>query len=339
MPYRPLSIIIALVAIVLAALFADYREFLGKSVIAQGTELEYEIKSGTAFAQLARDLQARGIIHKPIYWRLWAKGQHKADKVKAGLYHIKGPVTPRELLDHFIAGKTVQFSLTIPEGWTFRQILAAVQTHPQIVRTLKPEDDIMALLGSPGTHPEGWFFPDTYWFPKGSTDLEFLRRSHDAMKARLQAEWESKAQALPVKTPYEALILASIVEKETAVAEERPFIAAVFVSRLEKGMLLQTDPTVIYGLGEDYTGDIRYRDLRRDTPYNTYIHKGLPPTPIAAPSGDALRAVLQPADTQALFFVAKGDGRHHFSQTYREHRQAVMKYQMNGNAKRYKARN
>jgi UPF0755 protein len=214
--------------------------------------------------------------------------------------------------------------------------MAAVAHHPQIRHTLDRTDDVMALLGEPGVNPEGWFFPDTYHFPRGTTDIEFLRRSHDMMKERLHAIWKTRDVGLPLKTPYQALILASIVEKETALPEERFIIAAVLLSRLKKDMRLQTDPTVVYGLGDRYNGDIGTRDLQFDTPYNTYTRKGLPPTPIAIPSRTALEAVVQPAHSKALYFVAIKGGGHHFSSTYEGHRKAVIKYQLGGKTGRYK---
>ncbi len=318
-------------------LLADFAQFIRSPLNISDQALVYEIDPGVSLRYVANDLHKRDIIDSPLYWQLLARLQGKACKIKAGQYRLQHPSTPSELLDQFVAGKTVQFSLTILEGWTYAQIFEAVSSHPQIKKTLHGDDSIMARLGRPEVEPEGWFYPDTYFFPKGTTDFDFLLRSYDVMNTRLQVEWEARVQGIPLKTPYEALILASIVEKETANPEERPLIAAVFLSRLRKGMLLQTDPTVIYGLGQNYRGDLRYRDLRRDTPYNTYLHKGLTPTPIASPSGDAIHAVLNPADTQALYFVAKGDGNHHFSETYAEHKKAVIKYQLNGNKKRYKS--
>ncbi|HDP89617.1 MAG TPA: endolytic transglycosylase MltG, partial [Thioalkalivibrio sp.] len=217
----------------------------------------------------------------------------------------------------------------------------ALAAHPHVVHTdaIGDPDTLMSELGQPGMHPEGWFYPDTYHFPKGTTDVEFLRRANAIMRERLAAEWAEREEGLPLETPYEALILASIVEKESAVASERPMIAAVFVSRLRKGMRLQTDPTVIYGMGESFDGNIRKSDLRRDTPYNTYTRGGLPPTPIALPSGESIHAVMHPAKTDALYFVSRGDGSHHFSATYEEHREAVIRYLLGGKADRYQGGN
>ena len=261
----------------------------------------------------------------------------QAGRLKVGEYDLPPGTTPIDLLHLFVSGKTVQYGLTLLEGWSFKQVRAAIAAQPQIVQTLAGVDDagVMVRLGAPGMHPEGWFYPDTYHFPRGTTDVEFLRRAHTLMQETLEREWSQRSEGLPLKTPYEALILASIVEKETGVPEERPLIAAVFIGRLNKGMRLQTDPTVIYGMGDRYDGNIRKSDLLRDTPYNTYTRAGLPPTPIAMPSAAAIHAVLHPADSDALYFVATGEGRHHFSATYEEHRAAVIKYQLGGNASRY----
>ena len=336
---KSLALVFLLFFSLATALVIDFYQFINTPISIEGESILYDVQSGVSLKYVALDLYARGLLRRPFYWRLLAKMQNKADKIKAGQYRLKNSVIPDQLLDLFVEGKTAAYSLTLREGWTYAQVLGAVGAHPQILHTLTQEDDVMTLLGQAGMHPEGWFYPDTYHFPKGTTDIEFLARSHAMMKVRLEKEWASRAEGLPLKTPYEALILASIVEKETALPEERPLIAAVFLSRLKKGMRLQTDPTVIYGLGSRHDGDISYQDLRRDTPYNTYVRHGLTPTPIAVPSGSALHSVLNPAQTNAIYFVSKGDGSHHFSETYDEHRKAVIKYQLSGNASRYRARN
>lgn len=333
------AILAALLGVTLlsgASIVADLYLFMKRPALAAGETVIYDIRAGTSFNQIARELAQRDLLARYAYWIAMARLQGKAQAVKAGEYRLQGPLTPQQLLDRLVSGKTRQFSLTLIEGWTFRQVMNALARHPQIEHTLNESDDVMIALGQPGMRPEGWFFPDTYHFPRGATDLEFLRRSHDNMRQRLEALWPARDPGLPLKTPYEALILASIVEKETAVPAERPMIAAVFISRLNKDMRLQTDPTVVYGLGDRYDGDIRSRDLRSDTSYNTYVHKGLPPTPIAMPSGAALHAVLHPAESNALFFVAKPNGSHHFSATYEEHREAVIEYQLDGDASRYR---
>jgi UPF0755 protein len=226
----------------------------------------------------------------------------------------------------------VEYSLRLVEGWTFKQSLQALAQAPKLTQTLAGHtpEQIMARLGQPGRHPEGRFFPDTYKYTAGQTDLSILARAHERMQNTLQREWEARRADSPFKEPYEALVLASIVEKETGQPGERPMIAGVFINRLRRNMKLQTDPTVIYGLGEKFDGNLRLRDLRSDTPYNSYTRTGLPPTPIAMPGGAAIRAVMQPADTRALYFVSRGDGSHEFSETLGQHNDAVTKYQLGG---------
>ncbi len=334
---RAVYVVPALGALLLAGALTivDFYLFLKRPVLAAGQSAVHVIQPGASFYEIAENLKRRGLLTRGLYWIALARAQGKARLVKAGEYRLQGPLTPPQLLEHLVTGKTRQFRLTLVPGWTFRQIMNALACHPQIDQTLTRSDDVMALLGRPGMLPEGWFFPDTYHFPRGTTDLSFLRRSYGVMKSRLRAAWRTRARNLPLKSPYEVLILASVVEKETAAPEERALIARVFVSRLKEGMRLQTDPTVVYGLGRAYDGDIRAEDLKRDTPYNTYVRQGLPPSPIALPSAAALQAVTHPAESNALFFVAKPDGRHHFSETYEEHRHAVIKYQVDGGATRY----
>lgn len=290
------------------------------------------VEPGNTIRTVARELERRGWLAQPFYLVALAKFTNQDQKIHAGEFEVPPDIRPKELLDLLVSGKVVQHSLTVIEGWTFRQMMEAVRANEVLEQTLSGLDDagIMERVGHPGEHPEGRFYPDTYAFPRGTTDVEFLQRAYKVMAERLASEWENRAEGLPLETPYEALTLASIVERESAVPEERPMIAGVFVSRLKKGMLLQTDPTVIYGLGEDFDGDIRWADLRRDTPYNTYTRKGLTPTPIAMPSGEAIHATLHPAETDALYFVSRGDGSHHFSATLEEHNAAVSKYQLGG---------
>jgi UPF0755 protein len=234
-----------------------------------------------------------------------------------------------------VEGKVIQYSITLVDGWTFAQALEVVQSNPYLVHRLEglDADTIMARLGYAGQHPEGRFMPDTYFFPRGLTDIAFLQRAYQAMQSYLDTAWRSRDVGIPVHTPYEALILASIVEKETGLASERRAIAGVFSRRLIKHMRLQSDPTVIYGMGDSYKGNIRRRDLHSDNAYNTYQHAGLPPTPIALPSRDAIDAVLHPEEGDALYFVSRGDGSHKFSATLEEHNQAVIKYQLKGKIK------
>ena len=229
-----------------------------------------------------------------------------------------------------VAGNVVQHNVTLIEGHTFRQILEIIQQNPVITKQLEnlSDEEIMKKLGHEGEHPEGRFYPDTYYISRGVTDIELLNRAYDSMQQILEEEWQQRDEGLPFKSPYEALILASIVEKESAVAKERPLIAGLFINRLRKKMRLQTDPTVIYGI-KNYDGNIRFRDLRKDTPYNTYTRKGLPPTPIALPGREAIHATLHPDKTKYLYFVAYGDGSgsHVFSTNLKDHEKAVDRYQ------------
>jgi UPF0755 protein len=253
-----------------------------------------------------------------------------ATRLQAGQYRLDPGMTPQALLETLARGAVVQRTLTLVEGQTFRELLTLVHASDKLRHTLQDldTDELMAALGHADEHPEGRFLPDTYHFPIGTTDRDFLQRAYRAMAELLAKEWVDREADLPLKSAYEALILASIVEKETGLAAERPLIAGVFISRLEQGMRLQTDPTVIYGMGEDFDGNIRSKDLRADTPYNTYTRYGLPPTPIAMPGADAIRAVLHPEKKGYLYFVARGNGAHYFSRTLEEHNRAVQKFQL-----------
>lgn len=331
-------IVLLLAGLVLAAaavLTADYLRFMEDPMTLTQVEI-YQVPAGASVRRVARELHEAGWLERPLYWEFHARVEARSTNVRAGEYLLEPGLTPRALLALFTSGRTVQYSLTIPEGWTFAQLMSAVRAHPHLRQTLDPDEDmeLMALLGRPGEHPEGWFFPDTYLFPRDTTDLVFLERAHRRMAEFLEVAWAERQPDLPLETPYEALILASIVEKETGVPEERDLVAAVFTTRLKRGMRLQTDPVVMYG-AEISNGRLRRRDLRTDGPYNTYTRAGLPPTPIALPGGDSIRAALNPADSEVLFFVSRGDGSHHFSTTYAEHREAVIRYQLGGDASRY----
>ena len=293
------------------------------------------IKHGSNIKTIAQDLTMQKVIQDPWLFILLAKLKGVETRVRAGEYRLEVGQTPDDLLEIFTRGSSIQYGFTVIEGWSFRQMLAALAQDPIIEHKLagKSNAEIMQLIGYPGQHPEGMFFPDTYRFPKGTSDIDFLRRAYQVMQQHLEREWNQRDADLPLKSSYEALILASIIEKETGVGFERPLIGGVFIQRLKRNMRLQTDPTVIYGLGEDFDGDIRFRDLKKDTPYNTYLHAGLTPTPIALPGLDAIKAALHPAETKALYFVSKGDGTHHFSETLEEHNDAVRRYQLKGRKK------
>lgn len=294
------------------------------------TSTTYTIKSGMNLRNIGEDLTQRGILRHPYYFILEGRLRGSDSRIKAGEYLLSPETTQRQLLEQFVSGKVVQYTLSLIEGWTFKKIMNAISDNEKLVHTLPNVDgkNVMAALGYPEVHPEGRFFPDTYYFPSGMTDIEFLQRAYREMEHILLEEWQGRDDGLPYKTPDEALIMASIIEKETAVAEERTTIAGVFVRRLQKGMKLQTDPTVVYAMGDDYQGNIRRKDLKIDSPYNTYFYSGLPPTPIALPGLEAIRAALHPEAGDSLYFVAKGDGTHYFSKTLKEHNRAVAKYQL-----------
>ena len=306
--------------------------FQYKHIQLPGEEHTFAIKPGTNIKAIANKLSLEKIIEDPWLFILLAKLKGVETKVRAGEYRLRPGQTTSGLLEIFTTGNSIQYSFTVIEGWTFRQMMAQLESNPVIINTLKNKtnDQIMTALGYSGQHPEGLFYPDTYQFPKGTTDVQFLQRAYQLMQKHLQKAWENRAKNLPLKTAYEALTLASIIEKETGAGHERALIASVFIQRLNKDMKLQTDPTIIYGMGDSFDGNIRRKDLRKDTPYNTYVHKGLTPTPIALPGLDAINAALHPADSKALYFVSKGDGTHQFSETLREHNNAVIKYQLNG---------
>lgn len=299
----------------------------------------YMLDSGTSIRSLATDLSNKGIIDNPWYLEVWARWLEPAGDIQAGEYYLEPGLTISKLLNIFRTGRAVQHKFTVVEGTNYGQMvhqLGKMGKEGLIETSLDAEKLTQEFRKATGeSHPEGWVFPDTYQFVRGSRDKTLILRAYQRMKKTLLEAWDKRAEGLPIKTPYEALILASIVEKETAAEEERARIAGVFIQRLRKGMRLQTDPTVIYGMGEKYKGNITKADLKRDTPYNTYTRKGLPPTPIAMPGRASIDAVMHPDETGDLFFVASGGGRHQFSRTYKEHKKAVIKYLLNGKSKRY----
>ena len=330
---------VTLLVLLLAAVAAGsviYRDFVATPLNIDEPGLTYDVASGQTLKMIAQDLQQRGVLSHAVYLVGLSYLRDGKHSVRAGEYILRPGTTPPQLLEQLALGKVTDHVLTLVEGWTFRQVLDAVARHEKLEHTLKSlsDSEIMARLGFSGQHPEGRFYPDTYHFPKGTRDVDFLKRAYRAMQQHLQAAWETRSADLPFNTADEALILASIVEKETGLASERPLIAGVFVRRMRLGMALQTDPTVIYGMGESFDGNLRRSDLTTDTPYNTYTRNGLPPTPIAMPGLDAIRAVLHPASGDALFFVARGDGGHVFSATLAEHNRAVYQYQINAAARK-----
>lgn len=289
------------------------------------------VERGDSFTRVLAKLRAAGIDNgHDQQWQLLARKLDAAGKLKVGEYDLTGPLTVSELLLRMRDGKVVQHRLTIVEGWNFRQLRSALARATPLEQDAAELDDaaLMAALGFAGEHPEGRFLPETYVYQRGDSDLDVLKRAHAAMEQALQQAWQGRAEGLPLNSPYELLTLASIIEKETGLAAERPQIAGVFARRLKMGMRLQTDPTVIYGIGSAYDGNIRKSHLTTDTPYNTYTRAGLTPTPIAMPGRAALQATAHPADGDALYFVAIGDGSggHVFSATYTGHQKAVADY-------------
>ena len=289
-----------------------------------------DVRPGDTPSGVLQRLEAEGVLEDAfwlrLYWRLNLSGQ----SLHTGEYRLSPTMTARDMIGLWQRGEVVQYSLTLVEGWNFRQLRSALQNQPKLEQTLDglTDAEIMSRIGASGQHPEGRFFPDTYRFTRGTSDADLLRRAYARLEQVLEEEWQQRAEGLPYKDAYQALIMASIIEKETGVPGERGEIAGVFVRRLARGMLLQTDPTVIYGMGEKYKGRITRTDLRTPTPYNTYTNAGLPPTPIAMVGREAIHAALHPADGTSLYFVARGDGSHVFSDTLNQHNRAVREYQL-----------
>ena len=317
--------LILLAAWAAGVFYLQYQKALNAPLVAEGDGI-ITVKRGDTLASLNRELVQRGVIHSDWVLPVYARLNPQAANIKAGDYRIDASASLPSLMNDITNGKVVVYNITVVEGKTFKDLRASLVQTAGIEHTLNDKTDaqIATLLGIDGS-PEGWFMPETYQFHRGSSDLELLKRMYGEMQRTLEQEWPNRADGLPLANPYQALILASIIEKETGVASERPQIAGVFVRRLQKDMLLQTDPSVIYGAA-DYHGDLTRKHLQTDTPYNTYINKGLPPTPIALPGKASIQAALHPADGDSLYFVADGKGGHTFSATYEEHQQAVARY-------------
>jgi UPF0755 protein len=291
--------------------------------------VELSIEPGASPREVAQAWVAAGVQTHPVLLYEWFRWSGQARRIRAGSYALTAPISPRQLLDKMVQGDEAYERVRLIEGWTFRQLRSALAQAPHLVPATRDWSDarLMETLGQGGVSPEGRFFPDTYAYSRGVSDITVLRRAHAAMRTRLEAVWAERAPDLPLKTAAEALILASIVEKETGRPEDRGRIAGVFANRLRIGMPLQTDPTVIYGIGVSFDGNLRKRDLQTDGPYNTYTRAGLPPTPIAMPGMAALRAAVRPDPTRALYFVARGDGSSVFSDDLASHNRAVNTYQ------------
>jgi UPF0755 protein len=315
----------------------DYRSFTEAPLPITRPDATIEVPRGSSYPLIVAELRRQDVaghgLRDSLYWRALGRELGIAGRLHAGEYALIQGITPRELLRKMAAGDVVQHRFTIVDGWTFRQLRLALANEPGLQQTLpgSSDDDIAHRVGIADGKPEGWFLPETYSFVKGESDFDVLKRAHAAMEKALDRLWAARSADVKLETPYEALILASIVERETAQQNERAQIAGVFIRRLKFGMRLQTDPTVIYGMGENYAGNIRRSDLETDTPYNTYTRDGLPPTPIALPGVVALEAALHPAPGDALYFVARGDGSHEFSPTLEAHNRAVQKYQLHRN--------
>ena len=319
---------LSITAAVLAGGWLVYYAIMPLKLLPSSQEIVIQPKSG--LRSIANQLVAQGVLKEPWRFILLAKLLHKEQYLQAGSYTLNKNISPYHLLLSLNHGKTTQGSITFIEGRTFEQMRQKLAINDAVKQTIGglSEQEILRQIGSSYSVAEGLFFPDTFYFDRNTTDIELLKISYNAMQSKLEKAWQKRDQNLPYKNSYEALIMASIIEKETGKADERPMIAGVFVNRLRLGMRLQTDPTVIYGMGLRFDGNIRKKDLSIDTPYNTYTRSGLPPTPIAMPGLAAIEAALHPADTKALYFVGRGDGSHAFSNNLAEHNRAVVRYQL-----------
>lgn len=320
-------VVIALMAVSVTVI--GYGYWAGTRPLDPGAE-SYVITPGSGVMQLAQQLVERDVIDEPYTLIAWAYAMGYTRSIKTGEYRFDVGINMQQLLRQTVEGRVIQYAVTFIEGWTFKQLRAALRSAPKLQQTLAEKGDhqIMDLVGTPQPHFEGYFYPDTYFYTRGASDLDILRQAHRHMQERLTHEWKNRPADTLLRSPHEALVLASIIEKETGKPNERRLISAVFHNRLKRDMRLQTDPSVIYGLGEKFDGNLTREHLKTATPYNTYVHKGLPPTPIAMPSGAAIHAALHPADTRALYFVARGDGSHEFSDTLEAHNRAVARYQL-----------
>ncbi len=330
---RSLQVLTIFLAVaILTASFAFWRvnRVLDAPLAVPENGAVFEIRPGSALSTIGKELAEQGLLMNPGIFRWYGQLTGQAGSIRAGEYLIENGTSPRALLDKFVSGDVRLYSFTVVPGWTYRELIAALAAHPAVDHSITFEDwpRLLESLMAATTHPEGMFLPETYRFAKGSSDEDILKQSFGLMRETLAAEWDGRDEGLPLSNSYEALVLASIIEKETARADERAKISGVFVRRLQKRMRLQTDPTVIYGIGTSFNGNLTRRDLQTDTPYNTYTRAGLPPTPIALPGKAAINAALHPAPGGDLYFVATGlgDGSHKFSETKEQHDAAVREY-------------
>ena len=323
-----LLIVFVLPLCVAALLAVDAHQFLNSPLSEPEQTFELEVESGTTIRSLASKLNKDGKLKRPIWWEAYARYTGEARSIKTGEYNISTAITPIALLGTLQTSQQKQYSLTLLEGWNIWQVREALTKHDVLEQTMQSvsDEDVMAFIGAEAGHPEGQFLPDTYLFPRGTTDAEFLLRAHNQLKETPQRAWDNRDEDLPISDPYEALTLASIIEKETSLDSERELISGVIAGRLRKKMRLEMDPTVIYGIGKNFNGNITRKDLQTKTPYNTYKIPALPPTPIAMPSAASIEASVHPTDTKALFFVADGTGGHVFNETFEEHNKAVQEF-------------
>ncbi len=330
---RHLAIVsVTICVIFVAAGLYSYRALFAEIALPSidSAPVKIEVVAGSSLSRVAKELGELGYLSSPTVFKIWARLQGVENSIQTGEYEIQSGITPVQLLDKIVRGESVQYRITLVEGWTFQQALDAIFSAENIHGTLTSSSlaEIALRMNLDAENPEGLLYPDTYFYTKGTSDIELLLRANERLDTILTEAWESRLGALPYANPYEALIMASIIEKESASNSERGLIAAVFVTRLDQGMRLQSDPTTIYGMGDRYDGNIRRADLSEETPYNTYRIAGLPPTPIALSGEESINAALNPSASDYLYFVAKGDGSHQFSRTLEEHNAAVREYQL-----------
>ncbi len=336
---RKLSVFLFILLIFCAItlqLYVSWHRFVSTPMITGHQPVKFVLVSGTPIKKFAEQLHEQGVLTQPKLFVLMARLENATRKIQAGQYEIEPSTTPQQLLKKLIDGKVILRELTIIEGWTFAELMTALDNNAYLIHTLKNKspDELMTAIGHPGKTPEGRFYPDTYLFGAGVNDVEVLQKAYQRMARLLQKDWRNRAADLPYKNAYQALIAASLIQRETGFTEEKPSIAGVIVRRLKRGMRLQIDPTVIYALGEKYKGKLTRKNMQMKSPYNTYLHKGLPPTPIAFPDSASIYAALHPAKGKALYFVAKGDGSHVFSDTLAAHDKAIRKYLLNKSVKK-----
>jgi len=322
-------------AVLFICAFVSYKALFSEIVLlsADSTPVKIEVVAGSSLSRVAMELNKAGYLSNPILFKLWARFQGTANNIQTGEYELSVGITPAQLLNKIVRGESVQYRITFLEGWTFQQALDALWNAEHMRRILNNNSpsEIALRMSLDYENPEGLLYPDTYFYTKGASDIELLLRAHARLNIILSEAWESRLGALPYANPYEALTMASIIEKESASNSERGLIAGVFVARLDLGMRLQSDPTTIYGMGDRYAGNIRRADLLEETPYNTYRIDGMPPTPISLSGKESIVAALNPSASDFLYFVARGDGSHQFSRTLSEHNAAVREYQLGSN--------